>query len=192
MGRPRSGCSERAARRERRGYSAATTTTATTRDAAQINCAALGEHELEGGRTRRDSLPNRHRDQANSGSSAERRSAAVGTPAVRYRCGRRASKMKVVGSDSTESRRAASGLASMSISTWATPGSSAHTWSTTRRTPAHGPHHTALKCTMVGPVRRQARDRWCRRRTAASARPPQPGAQRDQPADHVRQPEAPR
>ncbi|MCV7366401.1 hypothetical protein H7K09_02810 [Mycolicibacterium duvalii] len=32
----------------RRGYSAATTT-ATTRDAAQIDCAALGEHKLEAG-----------------------------------------------------------------------------------------------------------------------------------------------
>ena len=34
---------------ERRGYSAATTTTATTRNAAQIDCAALGEHHLEAG-----------------------------------------------------------------------------------------------------------------------------------------------
>jgi hypothetical protein len=42
------GCSERGAKR-RRGYSAATTTTATTRDAAQIDCAALGEHWLEAG-----------------------------------------------------------------------------------------------------------------------------------------------
>jgi len=42
-----SGCSERGARR--RGYSAATTTTATTRDAAQIDCAALGEHRLKAG-----------------------------------------------------------------------------------------------------------------------------------------------
>jgi hypothetical protein len=33
----------------RRGYSAATTTTATTRNAAQIDCAALGEHRLEAG-----------------------------------------------------------------------------------------------------------------------------------------------
>jgi hypothetical protein len=40
------GCSERGA--ERRGYSAATTTAA-TRDAAQINCAALGEHGLKAG-----------------------------------------------------------------------------------------------------------------------------------------------
>jgi hypothetical protein len=39
----------RAARKKRRGYSAATTTTATTRDAAQINCAALGEHRLKAG-----------------------------------------------------------------------------------------------------------------------------------------------
>jgi hypothetical protein len=39
----------RKARRERgRGYSAATTTTA-TREAAQINCAALGEQKLDAG-----------------------------------------------------------------------------------------------------------------------------------------------
>ena len=43
--------------------------------------------------------------------------------------------VNVVGSDSTDSRRAAAGSASMSISTWATSGSSAHTWLTTRRTP---------------------------------------------------------
>lgn len=36
-------------RRDRRGYSAAATTTETTRNAAQIDCAALGEHELEAG-----------------------------------------------------------------------------------------------------------------------------------------------
>jgi hypothetical protein len=35
--------------------------------------------------------------------------------------------MMVVGSDITESRRAACGLASMSISTCATPGNSSHT-----------------------------------------------------------------
>jgi hypothetical protein len=40
------GCSERGARK--RGYSA-TTTTAATRDAAQIYCAALGEQELQPG-----------------------------------------------------------------------------------------------------------------------------------------------
>jgi hypothetical protein len=34
---------------ERRGYSAATTTTATTRNAAQVHCAALGEQLLEAG-----------------------------------------------------------------------------------------------------------------------------------------------
>jgi hypothetical protein len=34
---------------KRRGYSAATATTATTRDAAQIDCAALGEQKLEAG-----------------------------------------------------------------------------------------------------------------------------------------------
>ena len=39
----------RARREDRRGYSAATTTTATTRDAAQIDCAALGEHRLKAG-----------------------------------------------------------------------------------------------------------------------------------------------
>src|ERR1700686_5467721 len=49
--------------------------------------------------------------------------------------------MNVVGSESTESRRAATGLASMSISTWATSGRSPHTWLTTRRTPAHVAHH---------------------------------------------------
>jgi hypothetical protein len=42
-----SGCSERGA--EVRGYSAATTTTATARDTAQINCAPLGEHRLKAG-----------------------------------------------------------------------------------------------------------------------------------------------
>jgi hypothetical protein len=36
-------------REERRSYSAAKTTTATTRDAAQIDCAALGEHRLKAG-----------------------------------------------------------------------------------------------------------------------------------------------
>jgi hypothetical protein len=39
----------RAARENGRGYSAATTTTATTRDAAQIDCAALREHRLKAG-----------------------------------------------------------------------------------------------------------------------------------------------
>jgi hypothetical protein len=39
---------ERGAVKER-GYSAATTTTATTRDAAQIDCAALGEQQLKAG-----------------------------------------------------------------------------------------------------------------------------------------------
>ena len=39
----------RVRREGRRGYSAATTTTATTRDAAQIDCAALGEHWLKAG-----------------------------------------------------------------------------------------------------------------------------------------------
>jgi hypothetical protein len=32
-----------------RGYSAATTTTATARDAAQVDCASLGERRLEAG-----------------------------------------------------------------------------------------------------------------------------------------------
>ena len=58
----------------------------------------------------------------------------------------------LVGSDSTDSRLAASGLASMSTSTWATWGRAAHVWSTTRRTAAHGPHHDALKCRIVGLV----------------------------------------
>jgi hypothetical protein len=40
------GCSERGAKK--RGYSA-TTTTAATRDAAQVDCAALGEQELNAG-----------------------------------------------------------------------------------------------------------------------------------------------
>ncbi|MUL76404.1 hypothetical protein FZI94_10095 [Mycobacterium sp. CBMA226] len=40
-------CSERNAKR-RCGYSAATTTTATAREAAQIYCATLGEQELAG------------------------------------------------------------------------------------------------------------------------------------------------
>jgi hypothetical protein len=39
----------RAARKKERSYSAATTTTATTRDAAQVDCAALGEHRLKAG-----------------------------------------------------------------------------------------------------------------------------------------------
>ncbi|RUP32371.1 MAG: hypothetical protein EKK51_10345 [Mycolicibacterium sp.] len=47
-GPPQRGCSERNTKR-RCGYSAATTTTATTRNAAQIYCAALGEQELAGG-----------------------------------------------------------------------------------------------------------------------------------------------
>jgi hypothetical protein len=42
------GCSESGAK-EGRSYSAAITTTATTRDAAQIDCAALGEHRLKAG-----------------------------------------------------------------------------------------------------------------------------------------------
>jgi len=44
---PQKGCSERNTKR-RCGYSAATTTTATTRNAAQIYCATLGEQELAG------------------------------------------------------------------------------------------------------------------------------------------------
>ena len=65
--------------------------------------------------------------------------------------------MNVVGSDSTESRRAAAGSASMSISSGSPPGRSVHTSSTTRRTAAQGPHHSALKCTTVGPVRDRPR-----------------------------------
>src|SRR6202012_6257212 len=60
--------------------------------------------------------------------------------------------MNVVGRDSTPNRLAAAGWASISISTWDTSGTSAHTWSTTRRTEAHGPHQSALKWTTVGPV----------------------------------------
>src|SRR5947209_16916341 len=74
-----SGCSERGAKR--RAYSAATTTAA-ARDAAQINCAATGEHELDaGGHVLQLTQWRCH--QANSGVSAERRSSAFGTPAVR-------------------------------------------------------------------------------------------------------------
>src|SRR5690349_15611945 len=117
----------RAAHQDRgRGSSAATTTTATTRGAAQIDRAAFGEQQLKTGSHAAHNT-RRHRDQANSGSSAERRSAALGTPVVRYRGRPSPSKMMVVGRDSTESRRAASGLSSMSISTWATAGSSAQT-----------------------------------------------------------------
>ncbi|RDH78834.1 hypothetical protein DVS77_09490 [Mycolicibacterium moriokaense] len=46
--RPQRGCSERA-RRGAQLRSAATTTTARSRDAAQIDCAALGEHHQEAG-----------------------------------------------------------------------------------------------------------------------------------------------
>ena len=73
----------------------------------------------------------------------------------------------------------------MSISTWATAGSSAHTWSTTRRTAAHGPHQSALKCTTVGPVVDRPRSEVS---TSAASRPRAriiPDAQRDQPPDHV-------
>src|SRR5271155_4121319 len=141
------GCCKRGARR--RGYSA-TTTTAAARDAAQIDCAALGEHELDAGGHGSQLTQWRH-GQANSGASADRRSSAFGTPAARYRCRPSASKMNVVGSDSTERRRAALGLASISISTCATSPRSPHTWLTTRRTWVHGEHHEALKCTTVGP-----------------------------------------
>ncbi|RAV08590.1 hypothetical protein DQP55_19110 [Mycolicibacterium sp. GF69] len=72
----------RVRREEGRGYSAAATTTARTRDAAQIDCAALGEHRLEAG-GHAGQLTNAPGGQANSGSSAERRSAAFGTPWVR-------------------------------------------------------------------------------------------------------------
>ncbi|TFV57191.1 hypothetical protein E4P42_16315 [Mycobacterium sp. PS03-16] len=64
-----------------RARSAAGRTTETTRDAAQIDCAALGEQLLEAG-GHADSLPNEG-DQANSGSSTDRRSATLGTPEVR-------------------------------------------------------------------------------------------------------------
>src|ERR1700756_3358435 len=106
---------ERARLRPLAGRSA-TTATETTRGAAQIDCAALGEHQLQAGE-HVGKLTQWLRDQANSGTRADRRSAALGTPAVRYRCRPWASKMKVVGSDSTERRRAAAGFASISIST---------------------------------------------------------------------------
>jgi hypothetical protein len=141
------GCSERGAKR--RGYSAATTTAA-ARDATQINCAATGEHKLNaGGHDLKLTQCQRH--QANSGASADRRSSALGTPAVRYRCRPSASKMNVVGRDITDRRFAAPGLSSMSISTWATSPRSSQTWSTTRRTWEQGEHQVALKCTTVGP-----------------------------------------
>lgn len=56
-----------------------TTTTATTRDAAQINCAAFGEHLLKAGV---HVVHGNHNGagQASSGSTAARRSAALGTP----------------------------------------------------------------------------------------------------------------
>ena len=47
---------------------------------------------------------------------------------------------------------------------------SAHTWLTTRRTPAQGPHHTALKWTMVGPVRDRPRSLVSRASGAAVSR----------------------
>jgi hypothetical protein len=47
-GRPDGAGAERGAKGGR-GYSAAMTTTATTRDAAQIDCAALGEQKLKAG-----------------------------------------------------------------------------------------------------------------------------------------------
>jgi len=74
------GCSERGARR--RGYSAATTTAA--RNAAQVDCAALGEQKLEAG-GHVGQLTQWPHHQANSGASADRRSSAFGTPAARYR-----------------------------------------------------------------------------------------------------------
>ena len=90
--------------------------------------------------------------QANKGSSAARRSAALGTPAARYRWSPSASKMNVVGSDSTESRRLRPD--------WRPCRSRRVPLRVGRRTPgrppaappAHGPHQSALKCTTVGPV----------------------------------------
>src|ERR1700712_4912884 len=65
-----------------KGALLAATTTAAARDAAQINCAATGEHELyAGGHVMQ--LTQWHCHQANSGASADRRSSALGTPAVR-------------------------------------------------------------------------------------------------------------
>src|ERR1700678_3148582 len=79
----------------------AATTTAAARDAAQINCTATGEHELNaGGHVMQLTQWRRH--EANSGVSADRRSSAFGTPVARYCCRPLASKMKVVGSDNTE------------------------------------------------------------------------------------------
>src|SRR6202012_1050352 len=101
-----SGCSERGAKR--RGYSAATTTAA-ARDAAQINCTATGEHELDaGGHVMQLTQWRHHRP--NSGTTPDRRSSGLAPPAARYRGRPSPSKMTVVGSDSTERRRAALGL----------------------------------------------------------------------------------
>ena len=121
---------------------------------------------------------------------ADRRSAALGTPEARYRCRPSASKINVVGSDSTENRRAAAGLASMSISTWATSPRASQTWSTTRRTRSQGPHHGALKCTTVGPVRDRPRSvvsgalAWAPSADSGSNYPDVAGAPGQQPADH--------
>src|SRR6202007_140318 len=98
-----------------------------------------------------------HRGQANSGFSAERRSAALGTPEARYRCRPSTSKINVVGSDSTEKRRAGAGGASRATAVWATSPRSSQTWPTTRRTRSQGPHHGALKWTTVGPLRDRPR-----------------------------------
>ncbi|KAA1432661.1 hypothetical protein F0402_02870 [Mycolicibacter arupensis] len=65
----------------RKRDSAATTTTA-ARGAAQVNCAALGEHKLKAGE--HGVKPTQWwGGQPNRGSSAERRSACVGTPETR-------------------------------------------------------------------------------------------------------------
>src|SRR5262249_51778618 len=107
------------------GYSA-NTTTAAARDAAQIDCAALGEQELKAG-GHVGQLTQWPHHQANSGVNADRRSSAFGTPKARYRCRPPAAKINVVGSDKTERRRAAAGLASISISTCTTSPRSVHT-----------------------------------------------------------------
>ena len=94
--------------------------------------------------------------------------------------------MNVVGSDSTESRRAASGLASMSISTCATVG----------QVGAHLVDHPAHRRARPAPDRAEVHD------GRSGGRQPQvgrvdvgglrrrsrsiPGPQREQPADHVR------
>ena len=86
-----------------------------------------------------DSLPNDMAAQANSGSSADTQVSGLGHPATRYRWRPSASKMNVVGSDSTESRCAPPDWRPCRSRRGRPAGRSAQTWSTTRRTAAHGP-----------------------------------------------------